>query len=181
MKIPHADGVSRQLPNLGRLVYPIQTITNNFRSGGRQLGAESVYNALTGTVVRVLREVMIRHTKNQRVGGAVALALPESDACTVWLDMTSHENVLYQMSLKLSEQSHRTIKSEAAHRSTLESKLIAVREACGQVYRDPDSGSMIGRTGYREAFKAMHTFLCDKKGKIFWYPVASMCTKVHQN
>jgi hypothetical protein len=31
--------------------------------------------------------VMIRHTKSQRIGGEVALALPEADCQTVWLEM----------------------------------------------------------------------------------------------
>lgn len=40
---------------------------------------------------------MIRHTKNMRIGGDVALALPDADCRTVWLEMTEDERLLYGM------------------------------------------------------------------------------------
>ena len=42
-------------------------------------------------VVDRLKKIMIRHTKSQRIGGQVALSLPETDHATVWLDMTDDE------------------------------------------------------------------------------------------
>ena len=42
-------------------------------------------------VVDRLKKVMIRHTKSQRIGGQVALSLPETDQATVWLDMSDDE------------------------------------------------------------------------------------------
>ena len=42
-----------------------------------------------------LKRIMIRHTKKQRIGGEVALALPDCDCRTVLLDMSADEKVLY--------------------------------------------------------------------------------------
>ena len=42
-------------------------------------------------VVDRLKKIMIRHTKSQRIGGQVALSLPETDHATVWLDMSDDE------------------------------------------------------------------------------------------
>jgi len=44
-----------------------------------------------------LRARMIRHTKGMRIGGEVALALPEADCQTVLLDMSEDERLLYGM------------------------------------------------------------------------------------
>ena len=43
-------------------------------------------------------QVMIRHTKSQRIGGDVALALPDSDSKTIYLDMTDDERTMYNYS-----------------------------------------------------------------------------------
>ena len=48
-------------------------------------------------VVDTLREVMIRHSKSQRIKGEVALALPESECSTAWLDFSRKEQVLYAL------------------------------------------------------------------------------------
>ena len=42
-------------------------------------------------LVERLRKVMIRHTKRQRIGGDVALALPDADCKTLWLEMSEDE------------------------------------------------------------------------------------------
>ena len=42
-------------------------------------------------VVDRLKKIMIRHTKSQRIGGEVALSLPDTDHATVWLDMSDDE------------------------------------------------------------------------------------------
>jgi len=47
-------------------------------------------------VVSLLRSVMIRHTKSQRIGGELALALPDSSTETVWLNMNDRERSCYQ-------------------------------------------------------------------------------------
>ena len=48
-------------------------------------------------VVDMLREVMIRHSKSQRIKGEVALALPESECNTAWLTFSRSERVLYAL------------------------------------------------------------------------------------
>ena len=48
-------------------------------------------------VVDLMRKFMIRHTKSMRIGGDVALALPDAECKTVWLDMSADEKVLYQL------------------------------------------------------------------------------------
>ena len=42
-----------------------------------------------------LKRIMIRHCKSQRIGGEVALALPDCDCRTVLLDMSADEKILY--------------------------------------------------------------------------------------
>ena len=49
------------------------------------------------TVVERLRKVMIRHTKSMRIGGEVALALPDADCSTVWLTMSADERLMYNV------------------------------------------------------------------------------------
>lgn len=44
----------------------------------------------------LLRKLMIRHTKAQRIDGEVALSLPASDCETVWLDMSAAERARYE-------------------------------------------------------------------------------------
>jgi SNF2 family DNA or RNA helicase len=46
-------------------------------------------------VVAELRTLMIRHVKAQRIGGEVALALPDASSETVWLQMSADEKLLY--------------------------------------------------------------------------------------
>jgi len=49
------------------------------------------------TIAEYVRELMIRHTKTQRIGGEVALALPSTDCSTVWLETSSDERTLYTL------------------------------------------------------------------------------------
>ena len=46
-------------------------------------------------VVEWLKKRVIRHTKNMRIGGEVALALPDADCRTKWLTMSEDERLLY--------------------------------------------------------------------------------------
>ena len=48
-------------------------------------------------ILERLRSIVIRHSKGQRIGGEVALALPESECTTTWLDMTADEKLLYDL------------------------------------------------------------------------------------
>jgi len=56
----------------------------------------SVYKS-NDEVVDMLREVMIRHSKSQRIKGEVALALPESECNTAWVTFSRSEQVLYAL------------------------------------------------------------------------------------
>ena len=42
-----------------------------------------------------LKQILMRHTKSQRIVGEAALALPELDAATIWVDMTAIERLSY--------------------------------------------------------------------------------------
>ena len=43
-----------------------------------------------------LKRIMIRHTKSQRIHGEVALALPDCDCRTVFLDMSADECIVVE-------------------------------------------------------------------------------------
>lgn len=45
-------------------------------------------------VVERLTKAMIRHTKNQVIGGEAALALPDADTTVEWLEMTDDERIM---------------------------------------------------------------------------------------
>ena len=59
--------------------------------GGLDIGGNK-----TKTEVDKLKRIMIRHTKKQRIGGEVALALPDCDCRTVLLDMSADELILHR-------------------------------------------------------------------------------------
>jgi SNF2 family DNA or RNA helicase len=68
-------------------------------------GSSSLRNFISGSVPRekkrflhgvdVLKEVMIRHTKSQRINGVSALSLPESTTTVVYISMSDKERRLY--------------------------------------------------------------------------------------
>ena len=61
----------------------------------RQYCDSKVRHLAKQNVVLVLRSLMIRHTKSQRIGGEIALALPDSSTETVSLTMNSTERDHY--------------------------------------------------------------------------------------
>ena len=139
----------------------------------------AAHKANVGTLVRVLREVMIRHTKDQRLGGAVALALPASDATTVWLEMTSDEKALYDIALDKSRRALRQVKQKSVHRSTLESKLAHVRGASSHIYAEDKLNHMSPEQN--KAFTAVHEMIPHtekKKGRRIWRTNPAKCTKL---
>jgi hypothetical protein len=69
---------------------------------GEQIGWDHVSSTprLTMTNQQVadkLKQVMIRHSKSQRIQGAEALSLPDSEVATVWLTMSEDERLLYDL------------------------------------------------------------------------------------
>lgn len=65
--------------------------------GVPRTGSQSCLRMTFEQVVARLRCAMIRHTKTQQIGGAVALALPDADIETVWLKMSPDERLLYEL------------------------------------------------------------------------------------
>jgi SNF2 family DNA or RNA helicase len=51
-------------------------------------------------LIPTLKSVIIRHTKAQRIGGEIALALPESSTEVVWLTMNGQERKQYNLALR---------------------------------------------------------------------------------
>lgn len=49
----------------------------------------------SASLATVLRKLIIRHLKSQRIGGEAALSLPEKDVTIQWLDMQRDERDLY--------------------------------------------------------------------------------------
>ena len=56
--------------------------------------------------IEKMRKLMIRHTKSQQIHGQTALALPELDAATVWLDMTPLERRAYDVAKRFDYRAH---------------------------------------------------------------------------
>ena len=80
-------------------------------------------------VVSALRKLMVRHTKSQQIRGEVALALPEADCQTVYLDMSADEKLLYELSACSDGTS-------TLHLSALNDRLRGRREACAHLYSE---------------------------------------------
>uniref|UniRef100_A0A7S4BGJ8 Helicase ATP-binding domain-containing protein n=1 Tax=Chrysotila carterae TaxID=13221 RepID=A0A7S4BGJ8_CHRCT len=109
-------------------------------------------NACSGTrfthsVVALLRRLMIRHTKSQRIGGAVALALPEADAQTVWLEMKKDERAKYD------DIRQAGLQEQGALLFALERRLQQRRYACAGVRAENKIG--INPDGSR-SFRVTH-------------------------
>ena len=66
-------------------------------SSGITLERMIATSATNAEIVEALKKVMIRHTKAQRIRGEVALALPDADVDTCWLEMSKEERVLYDL------------------------------------------------------------------------------------
>ena len=80
-------------------------------------------------VVSALRKLMVRHTKSQQIRGEVALALPEADCQTVYLDMSADEKLLYELAACSDGTS-------ALQLSALNDRLRGRREACAHLYSE---------------------------------------------
>ena len=57
--------------------------------------SQAVRSDTNEALVDWLRQRMIRHTKNMRIGGEVALALPDADCETIWIEMSEDERLVY--------------------------------------------------------------------------------------
>ena len=99
----------------------------------------------------LLKKLMIRHVKAQRIGGEVALALPETDTDTVWLDMSSTERRIYTQYKMLSARKIQQIIEEVDERKNrrktplIELALAQCRQACAGCYGDIPSFATVDR------------------------------------
>ena len=114
-------------PKLGDSNYPIwKTFTDMGRDPESIAPRRQVQNE---ELVERLRKLIIRHTKSQRIGGEVALALPETECSTVWLDMSDDERVMYNV--------HRCIQpSVASSYGNYLEQCAAQLNACSHLYQE---------------------------------------------
>jgi SNF2 family DNA or RNA helicase len=77
--------------------HPLRKASNAFWRGHREEATSStdpkVWKVFHSFVDQ-LQTYMIKHSKDQQIKGATALALPESTTNTIWLDMSTHEQRL---------------------------------------------------------------------------------------
>ena len=88
-------------------------------------------------LVDQLRRVCIRHIKAMRIGGDVALSLPEKDIQTVWLDMSDDERLLYQVASCDEGKPPWTRKNDYLSLKDLEMGIQKRRDTLSHLY-DPD-------------------------------------------
>ncbi|KAH8086181.1 helicase [Aureococcus anophagefferens] len=81
-------------------------------------------------LVAALKLRMIRHTKAMRLGGAVALALPDELAATVALDFSDRERAAYREDYALGAHRRNRIRGGGATKFTVEMTLAKSRHAC---------------------------------------------------
>ena len=124
----------------------------------------TMVDGLGDALVSKLRRLMIRHTKSQRIGGELALALPESDTCTIWLDFSAEESRLYDLSVKHEASKTARLNQAGATAMALEMALAKRRAACGNAYCKNTDGKSFFHTG----------------GPFSEEQVKSMCTSVEQ-
>ena len=99
--------------------------------GGLQLEQYAVDNALRPQLADVLKQLMIRHTKSQRIGGLAALALPEAASETVWVEMSPSERSIYRTSLTSGDNLANLIaEPDRAKTFTVENAIVKRRQAC---------------------------------------------------
>lgn len=84
-----------------------------------------------------LRRLMIRHTKQMRLGGAEALALPDKDVSIVWLEMNAVERELYHKGARHEEKRVHDLRTlgEGAPAYRLELAVAFRRQACSNAYK----------------------------------------------
>ena len=100
----------------------------------------SSYTTPLNQAAELLGKYMVRHTKSQRIGGDVALALPDATTTTIFLDMTLDERILYDYSIRTLEYGDRVCAKNYLKRggraTHLQNTLTRVLGACGNSYSD---------------------------------------------
>lgn len=121
----------------------LRTLLHFRNNGDGHTSAERKKQA-RGELVRYMQEVMIRHTKSQRIGGDVALALPDSDSATVLLEMTQDERTLYDYSKRTEGMDPNDIYRGAVNTRRFDLIMAKVRKACSHSYQEVTFGSWRG-------------------------------------
>ena len=81
-----------------------------------------------------LKKLLIRHTKAQRIGGAVALALPTLASETEWLTFSDAEKVVYDKALFETQQDVSASRNKGSKVFSLNMQLSRTMQACAGVY-----------------------------------------------
>ena len=91
----------------------------------------------SAALASALRKLMMRHTKQMRIGGAAALALPDKDVSVVWLQMNDTERELYHKGARHEEKRVHDLRTlgEGAPGYRLELAVAFRRQACSNAYK----------------------------------------------
>ena len=115
---------------------PLTTSVQELRKGAQLLGQYEAglrlcENGVGPALVAKLKQLMIRHTKSMRIGGEIALALPESDVSTVWLTMNATERRVYD---KAKAAVVKQFRLEASQAVSIDMRLSRLRATCANAY-----------------------------------------------
>ena len=94
----------------------------------RKMATHEVKASAFKALKDLLRRTMIRHTKSQRIQGAVALALPDEVCSTIFLDMTAAERRQYVDAL------NRPMKPATTRRLAEGGKTFARKQRLAQLF-----------------------------------------------
>ena len=88
----------------------------------------------SASLATVLRKLVIRHLKSQRIGGQAALSLPEKDAAIVWLDMKEDERALYRKAAAHEDFRVSHVRATGAPGHRLDLAVAIRRQAASNAY-----------------------------------------------
>ena len=111
-----------------RDLHPMASVIGHWKDG-LQLG-QYEENAQRAQLPDVLKRLMIRHTKGQRIGGQAALALPEAECATIWVDMSPSERKVYGASSRAARLKSLEDEPEKAKTFAVENAIVSRRQAC---------------------------------------------------
>jgi superfamily II DNA or RNA helicase len=120
----------------------------------------------SASLATVLRKLVIRHLKSQRIGGQAALSLPEKDAAVVWLDMKEDERALYRKAAAHEDFRVGHVRATGAPGHRLDLAVALRRQAASNAYSNVNVFT-----------DAEHARMCE--GGDPRRPRLERCTKLH--
>ena len=141
---------------------PLSRSVGNLKSGETLLGHSakhgldlfrangSATHPLGPWLVLQLRKLMMRHTKSMRIGGEVALSLPEADTKTIWLEFTPEERRMYNTAVSSDTKRMHKALEEGATGMALEMAVATRRAACSNAYAKNYDGDSVLNPAYGE-------------------------------